>query len=185
MTEAADRALVVDASAALAFLLGEAGANRVWSLVRQRRQVVVPWLFWYEIANTLGRRLQWPAARMIEALYALDRLGMGTRTPDRPSLLQAVDAVEMHALTAYDAAYLVLAEAEDADLLTGDADLAAAAGPRAIPVVPPRRLAEATARHASHLSRRPAQREAWPGAAAYLQVLRRQILDERRRAGVE
>jgi len=35
-------------------------------------------------------------------------------------------------LTAYDAAYLVLAETSDAQLLTADAALAAAAGDRAI-----------------------------------------------------
>ena len=174
MIGAARRPLVVDASAALALILVEAGADRVRTLLQARADIVVPWLFWYEMTNTLGRRCRWSAARVTETLHDLDRLGLQTRTPDRPSLLHVVDAVEVHGLTAYDAAYLVLAELEDADLLTGDADLAAAAGSRAIPVVTSRRLVEAAARYAAHLSRRPARRETWPGAAAYLQELRRQ-----------
>ena len=83
-------------------------------------------------------------------------------------------------MPASDAAYLVLAELEDAELMTGDADLAAAADTRAIPIVAPRRLAEAAARYEAHASQRPAHRKAWPGAAAYLLDLRRQVMDERR-----
>jgi predicted nucleic acid-binding protein len=183
LTDRRERPLVVDASAALAWIQEERWGNRVLGLIQLRRHVIVPWLFWYEVANILGRRRRWPAARVTEALYGLDRLGLETRLPDRPSLLQAVDAVEWHALSAYDAAYLVLAEQEDADVLTGDAELAAAAGARAIPVAPPHRLAEAAARYEAHVNQRPAQRETWPGAAAHLQALRRQVEDERRIAG--
>jgi predicted nucleic acid-binding protein len=179
MTAGQARPLVMDASAALTCLQGEPGADRVARLVKVRRPLV-PWLFWFEIVNVLGRRRRWPAARISEALYALEQLGLQTRAPDRPSLLHVVDAVEVHGLSAYDAAYFVLAELEDAELLTGDAELAAAAGPRAIPVVAPRRLAEAAARYETYRSQRPVERETWPGAAAYLQQLRRQVMHERR-----
>lgn len=168
--------LVLDASAAMAYLQDEPEADRVARLVRERRQVLVPWLFWYEVVNVLGRRRGWPAARMMEALHALDQLGLETRSPDRPSLLQVVDAVELHGLTAYDAAYLILAENEDADLLSGDANLAAAAGQRAIPLAPPRRLAEAAARYEAHRRELPTERATWPGAAAYLRQIRREVL---------
>jgi predicted nucleic acid-binding protein len=174
------RPLVLDASAALAYLHGDPGHERVERLVRGSRRILVPWLFWYEIANVLGRRRNWSAARVMEALYDLEQLGLETRAPDRPSLLTAVDAVEVHGLTSYDAVYLVLAEQEDANLLTADADLAAAAGTRAIPVVAPHRLADASARYESHVSRRPAQRESWSGAAAYLGELRQRIVAEGR-----
>jgi len=176
MTNGQARPLVLDASAALACLQGEPGAPRVARLIQDARQTLVPWLFWYEIVNVLGRRRRWHAARIMEAIYDLEQLGLVTRAPDRPSLLHVIDAVEIHALSAYDAAYLVLAEQEDAELLTGDAELAVAAGARAIPVASSHRLSEAAARYESHVRERPRQRQTWPGAAAYLQELRQEVL---------
>ena len=49
---------------------------------------------------------------------------------DRPAILYGLELMATHGLTAYDAAYLALAEVADAALLTLDGRLAAAAGGR-------------------------------------------------------
>jgi hypothetical protein len=108
------------------------------------------------------------------AIHDLEMIGLRTEAPSRPMLLGVVDAVQAHGLTSYDAAYLVLAESADADLLTADAALATAAGDRAIFVGQGHRLAEARARYDA----RPTGGSLWsrwPGAASYVRELRREI----------
>ena len=87
---------------------------------------------------------------------------------DRPMLLLALDAVARHGLSAYDAAYLALAEAADAELLTADAALAAAAGSRAH-LVGPGRIGESGASYGV------TSWADWPGAADYLADLRARL----------
>jgi hypothetical protein len=69
---------------------------------------------------------------VIEAIWETDELGIDTVPMDRPLLLVTIDLQARFGLSAYDAAYLALAETEDARLLTLDRELARAAGPRAI-----------------------------------------------------
>jgi len=85
----------------------------------------------------------------------------------RPGVLAVIDAVGRSALTAYDAANLVLAETVGALLLTADAQLAAAAGDRAILVGADGGVAEAPPPYAGGLSWAD-----WKGAAGYLGDLR-------------
>jgi len=78
---------------------------------------------------------------------AMDELQVESIHLDRPLLLLTIDLQTRSGLSAYDAAYLALAQAEDARLLTLDARLADAAGDRAMRIdgMPPRRLAEEAA----------------------------------------
>ncbi len=170
------RPLVVDASAALAYVLGEPAAERVEGVIAERRDVLVPWLFWSEVVNALARRHRWPGSQVLAAVYDLEQLGIRTEAPARTYLLGVIDAVERHVLTAYDAEYLVLAEAAEADLLTGDAHLAAAAGDRAVFTGAGHRLAEVTASYATEHPRGELDWPRWPGAARYLDELRREAL---------
>jgi predicted nucleic acid-binding protein len=125
--------LVMDASAGLAVVLREPERHLVKRQLGLHRGVVlVPAHFWLEVANALGRRRGWPADEIVTAFRELDELGLQTIDPDRPTLLLTVDLVARHGLTSYDAAYLALAQSADADLLTLDADLAAAAGTRSV-----------------------------------------------------
>lgn len=177
------RALVLDASAAIAVLTDEPGATAVRRHLDDRDTVLVPWLFWYEVVNGLARGRQgWPGSRLTAAVHDLEQLGIRTEPPSRAMLLVAIDAVETHRLTAYDAVYLALAESADADLLTADAFLAAAAGDRAILVAPGHRLAEATARYEAGRRDMP-DWPSWPGAAAYLAELRREVEREMAMSG--
>lgn len=165
--------LVLDASAALMVLNQEPGDADVRDVLRRQieggQAILVPGLFWLEVVNVLPMRLRWVPAAIVEAVYELEQLGVETAEIDRPTALAVVDAVGRFGLTAYDAAYLVLAESADAQLLTADAGLAAAAGPRAI-FVGERRIGEAAAPYA------PADAwPAWRGATAYLAELRSSV----------
>jgi len=170
--------LVIDASAALAYVLGEPDGDRVERELEARDAVLAPWVLWSEVINVLARRHRWPGSEVLASVYRLEQIGIATEPPSRQSMLAVIDAVERHGLTAYDAEYLVLAEAADADLLTGNAFLAAAAGTRAILVGARHRLAEAGERYAQGLGDADVDWPRWPGAAAYLQELRQEALSD-------
>lgn len=85
--------------------------------------------FWLEIANVLLRRYGHTPAEVAEAFQALDALEPVTCPIDRPLGLLALEPMAAQGLTAYDAAYLALARVSEADLVTLDVVLAAAAGP--------------------------------------------------------
>lgn len=124
--------IVLDASAALAVVLGEPGAGRVREALERAAggQVLVLELFWLEVVNVLVRRHGWDPDAVVEAVRGLDELGLETVVQDRPLLLAALDLAAAHGISAYDSAHLALAEAAEADLLTLDGRLARAAGAR-------------------------------------------------------
>jgi predicted nucleic acid-binding protein len=172
------RPLVLDASAALAYLLGEPDGERVERELGAKDVVLVPWIFWTEIINVLSRRRRWPGTQVLPAVYDLERSGIRTEPPSRQRMMAVIDAVDAHGLSAYDAEYVVLAELADADLLTGDAFLAGVAGTRAIRIGTHHRLSE----QAAGYPQRPIPTNEgwphWPGAAAYLAELRREAASE-------
>lgn len=161
--------LVVDASAALAVLREEAGGERVRSMLvlPAVTELHVPDHFWLEVANVLGRQIGHTAAENAERIAELDGLGLITDAIDRPLVLLALDSMARHGLTAYDAAYLALAIAIDADLLTLDARLAAAAGNRDVLGTRRRVVSEEPAAYGSD-----APLATWAGFGAYLAKLR-------------
>jgi predicted nucleic acid-binding protein len=169
--------LVIEASAALKLVRPEAGREEVRRLMRERRaagaHLLVPAIFWLELVNTLARRHRYPAAAILEATYALERVGLETAEIGRAGVLAVIDLVHRFGLTAYDAAYVALATASDAELLTADRMVAQAAGERARYVGPAGSLAEAAA-----IYRTDPSWAAWPGAAAYLQQLRATLVEE-------
>ncbi|MCY7419272.1 MAG: type II toxin-antitoxin system VapC family toxin [Chloroflexi bacterium] len=170
--------LVLDASAALAMPLMEPEAAAVRNAAGVRGvRVLVPWVFWLEVVNGLTRRHGWRADRVLRAVYDLEQVGVQEIAPDRVLLLSVIDLVERHGLTAYDASYLAVAISADAQLLTGDRRLAQAAGDRAIYVGIDSRSSEAPAEYGRSTW------AAWPGAAAYLQELRAEVLAQARRPG--
>ncbi len=166
--------LVVDASAALAILRAEpAGAEcaRLIASVLADGIILVPDPFWLEVTNVLVRRYRWDPDAVVTALHALDELGIETVPIDRPLVLLGIDLMTVHPLSGYDAAYLALAEVEDAALLTLDGDLAAAAGDRAI--VPGRRRSSESRAPYGPTARAPR----WSQHGRYLAELRRRAAD--------
>lgn len=175
MTFSAGSPLVVDASIAVAISVEEPLADAADLIVRKRRAgrgpLLVPTFFWLEVVNVLARRYRLTPPQVLEAIVNLENLGLESVELDRPQLLLTIDAMARGGLSAYDAAYLALAESADAQLLTADKRLAAAAGARAIPLDGGHAVHEEAPAYATSLT-------TWPGAAAYLKELRARIVSQ-------
>lgn len=126
--------IVVDASAALCALLNNGPSRRALAT----QQLHAPHLIDSEVASglrrrVLGKELDVAAGRL--ALDAMRRLAV-TRYPV-VGLLDRVWELREN-VSAYDASYIALAESLDCALLTADARLSRAAGPRCVISVVPR-----------------------------------------------
>jgi len=168
-------AAVIDASVAIAIIRREPMAAAVGSAMRRPEvaggRILVPDPFWIEVTNVLIRRHRATPEEALEALREVDEIGVESVRVDRALLLVGIDMQQAHGLSAYDAAYLALAQVEDAQLLTLDARLAAAAGGRAIEIAGrPRRLAEEAATY----GREPVD---WARFGPYLARLRAEARD--------
>ncbi len=169
-----DEALVLDVSAALAILRGEPAAASVLAALRSvsgNITILVPGHFWLELTNVLVRRYGWTPDEVVAALRELDELGVETVEIDRPLTLLGLDLMAAHGLTAYDAAYLALAEVADAQVITLDAAVTAAAGDRAILAGTKPRSRGPREDRAAYGS--PAIRPRWAVHGRYLAELRR------------
>jgi predicted nucleic acid-binding protein len=118
--------IVVDASAALAALLNDGEARAVLAV----EALHAPHLVDAEVAHVMRRRAAAGVLDDDDAWRALDawrRLGV-RRQATTPHLERVWEL--RHNVSAYDAAYVSLAEALGCALLTADARLAAAPAPR-------------------------------------------------------
>lgn len=105
---------------------GAAARRALRGWVEHSTDLLVAAPVWPALLDALRSR-GWPAARVVEALHALDELGLVTVEADRPAILLAVDAMERNGVVAPLAAALVLAEIEDAPLASLDPRTVAAA----------------------------------------------------------
>ncbi len=121
--------MVVDASVVLELLLRTAAADRITERVlRPGAALFSPFLLDIEVAQVLrryARARELSPGRGREALEDLAVLPI-VRYAHQPLLARIWELRE--SVTAYDAAYLALAEALEMPLVTRDAKLAAAAG---------------------------------------------------------
>jgi predicted nucleic acid-binding protein len=165
--------LVLDSSIGLSIVRDEPSALGALQIIREhkasRGTVLVPAMFWLEIVNVLASRYRRTPAEVLESVVRLDGIGLETIDLTRPQLLLAIDAVARHSLTAYDAAYIALAESSEAQLLTFDRRLASAAGIRA------RMPGDHTIAEAQGAYPQDPAWASWPGAASYLRELRARI----------
>lgn len=135
------RTVVVDASVVAKWVLDEPGSELALALAREWAvdgvRVVAPTLLWSEVANVLHRRVaagQVRADRAESALEALVESALTTRS-ERPLAPRAFRlAQELQLPSVYDAVYLAVAEAEQAEFWTFDARLHWAAS-KAVPWV--------------------------------------------------
>lgn len=86
--------------------------------------VLAPPLLRLEIVNVAGRRWRWGESALVELAVALDELGFEFEEPELPR----VAFWTARGLTAYDAAYVALAEARSTPLITDDDLVVAVAG---------------------------------------------------------
>ena len=124
------RELVLDASVVLKWFRSEnerhLGAARSLRAAFEAGELLVfaPPLLRLEIVNAAGRRWGWDEALLVDLATALDELGFRLQEPE----LVRVARWTAKGLTAYDAAYVALAEAEELELITYD-DLVTALAP--------------------------------------------------------
>ena len=124
------RELVLDASVVLKWFRSEnerhLGAARSLRAAFEAGELLVfaPPLLRLEIVNAAGRRWGWDEALLVDLATALDELGFQLQEPE----LGRVARWTAKGLTAYDAAYVALAEAEGLELITDD-DLITALAP--------------------------------------------------------
>jgi predicted nucleic acid-binding protein len=166
--------LIVDASTAVALIRHEAAETQIARILDQHDgRLLVPAFFWLEVINALIRRHGRAGREVLEAVRELEEMGIETVETDRVARLMIIDRAERHRLTAYDAAYVILAEIADGKLLTTDRDQARSAGRRAILVDTAGRISEPPP---------PDEVEptwpTWRGAASYLGELRRKAAEE-------
>ncbi|MBI4538354.1 MAG: type II toxin-antitoxin system VapC family toxin [Gemmatimonadetes bacterium] len=130
---AAPRVLVVDASTGLKLILPEPGselvAGRIEREARDGTTLLVPDLFWIEAANALWKRTRRRGRERLSTFEAEERLTHLLHSPFRTESLRPLAAVALlialdTGLTAYDGAYLALAEQRDTVMLTADRRLA-------------------------------------------------------------
>jgi predicted nucleic acid-binding protein len=123
--------LVLDASACVSYLLGDDHADWVRERVQGEVLLHAPSLIDYEVGSAL--RLLSDRRRALQAFddFAAIRL---LRHPGQPFLLRVWEL--RHRLSAYDAAYVALAEALDLPLLTLDQRLTRAGGHAAMVQAP-------------------------------------------------
>ena len=125
MTEA-----VLDASVVLKWFRGKGERNVVAARALRRAfeagelLVFAPPLLRLEIVNVAGRRWRWDEDALVALAAALDHLGFLLREPE----LDRVARWTARGLTAYDAAYVAIAEMEAVALVTDD-DLVLAVAP--------------------------------------------------------
>lgn len=131
MTEA-----VLDASVVLKWFHSE-GEGRLEAARELRRRfeagelrVLAPPLLWLEIVNVAARRWAWPEARLERLAATLADLGFELLEPD------VIDVARWagRGLTAYDAAYVAVAERAGVPLVTDDAEIVGLASELATPL---------------------------------------------------
>ena len=121
--------IVLDASAAVDWLLQSSAAPRIESRIFSRNQSLhAPELLDLEVAQVLRRLVRERALSASRADAAIEDL-LDLRITRYPHFVLLPRIWQLrHNLSAYDAAYVVLAEKLGATLLTRDARLASAAG---------------------------------------------------------
>jgi predicted nucleic acid-binding protein len=88
-----------------------------------RLRVLAPRLLWLELLNVAARRWGWPQAQLEQLAVTLEQLGFEVLEPG----LLNVAKWAANGLTAYDAAYVAVAEQAGAQLITDDEQIVATA----------------------------------------------------------
>ena len=117
------RELVLDASIVVDWF-APSGGNRSARELRKEflsgaLVAIAPPLIWLEVINVAGRRWRWDAASLDALVESLDALSFELVEPDLPIVATWVS----RGLTAYDAAYVALAERAGVPLMTFDATI--------------------------------------------------------------
>lgn len=115
---------VLDASVVLKWFVNEADSGQALRLRKEfyagEREIVVPDLLLFEIANALRYNPTFSVDEIKEALDTLFGMGIEIVTPTFSLLEKTVELAREFDLTCYDATYLALAEELDFEFITAD-----------------------------------------------------------------
>lgn len=137
-------AFVLDTSIALKWFLEDEN-DRAYSLAILRSlsndyRPLVPWLWYYEMANVLLIQVHRKRVAFEEAKAFLSLIGemaIDIDAPDKQAILQLPHLARKHNLTSYDAAFLELAQRLQLPLATSDQALVRAAGDAKVQLLKP------------------------------------------------
>lgn len=125
---------VFDSSIALQWFLEDeddrANSLAILATITEDHRPVVPYLWCYEIANTIlvqVRRQQIEFHKAIEYLNIIDDMGIDIDPPHSSAILRLANLAHTHNLTSYDTAFLELAMRLRLPLATNDKALKKAA----------------------------------------------------------
>jgi predicted nucleic acid-binding protein len=116
---------VLDASVVLKWFHSE-GEENVEAARRLREhfeagelRALAPPLLWLEVLNIAARRWRWTEKQLEQLAASLPELGFELLEPELPDIARWT----ARGLTAYDAAYVALAEQTGVELITDDAEI--------------------------------------------------------------
>jgi predicted nucleic acid-binding protein len=130
------RAIVLDASAAIYFLHGLEPWVGLWTeWANEGAMLLAPAHFPAEISNALLRSARLPVAAARQEISRLWASGVETTDQQLTGLIEAIELADQHRLSVYDALYLQLALDIGAEIATGDIALENAAIAEGLTVV--------------------------------------------------
>lgn len=121
--------IVADASVVLKWVLPAEPGTEAALALRSRHmsgvdRIAAPVLLYHEVANVLALTPRLTEAEALEACESLKLSGLAVYAPGVRQMQRAVELARQARLSAYDAAYVALAETLGCDLVTADVRLA-------------------------------------------------------------
>lgn len=122
--------VVIDASVAISWLLGEVDGLVLVDELMQSEKLFAPPIWRAEVVNVILKKERQRSLTRDTGnafLTELDSIGIQVQSPPEQSLTEMAEFARPHQLSSYDAAYLQLAVALNARLMTLDRNLQSAA----------------------------------------------------------
>ncbi len=119
------RELIVDASVAMKFYFREAGSEVARDILNSRSGLVAPDLLFIEMASVAAKRVKIGLSTLVDAATAVSSIRnlIDAVIPAAERADRAFRLACEHGMSAYDGAYLALAERRSAVVITADARL--------------------------------------------------------------
>ena len=138
--------IVLDASVVLKWFVDEEDSDQALRLREEfytgEREIVIPDLLLFEVANALRYNPSFTAEEIKEAVKTLFDIEIEIITPTYSLLAKAIELAESLDVTCYDAAYLALAEELGFEFITADARFYRKVGEKVKPEAPIKLLAD-------------------------------------------